>query len=71
MRKVAIVGVAQTKHGENLQQTVRELIYDVTVEILAKTNLTKDDVDTVVASTSDYWQGMGCSNVFHYDAAAG
>jgi len=71
MRKVAIVGVAQTKHGENLQQTVRELIYDVTVETLAKTNLTKDDVDTVVASTSDYWQGMGCSNVFHYDAAAG
>ena len=71
MRKVAVVGVAQTKHGENLQQTVRELIYDVTVEILAKTNLTKDDVDTVVASTSDYWQGMGCSNVFHYDAAAG
>ena len=71
MKKVAVVGVAQTKHGENLQQTVRELIYDVTVEILAKTNLTKDDVDTVVASTSDYWQGMGCSNVFHYDAAAG
>ena len=71
MRKVAIVGVAQTKHGENLRQTVRDLIYDVTVEILAKTNLTKDDIDTVVASTSDYWQGMGCSNVFHYDAAAG
>jgi acetyl-CoA C-acetyltransferase len=71
LRKVAVVGVAQTKHGENLQQTVRELIYDVTVEVLAKTNLTKDDVDTVVASTSDYWQGMGCSNVFHYDAAAG
>jgi len=71
MRKVAIVGVAQTKHGKKLQQTVRELIYDVTVEVLAKTSLTKDDVDTIVASTSDYWQGMGCSNVFHYDAAAG
>jgi len=71
MRKVAIVGVAQTKHGDNLRQTVRELVYDVTAEILAKTNLTKDDIDTVVASTSDYWQGMGCSNVFHYDAAAG
>jgi len=69
--EVAIVGVAQTKHGWGLQDTVRGMNYNVTKEILEKTGLSVDDIETIVSSTSDMWQGMGCSNVYHYDAAAG
>ena len=50
---------------------MRRLVYDVSREALKKYDFGLDDVGTVVSSTSDYWQGMGCSNVYHYDAAAG
>lgn len=69
--EVAVVGVAQTKHGWELPDTVRGMTYNVTKEILEKTGLGVDDIETIVSSTSDIWQGMGCSNVYHYDAAAG
>jgi len=68
--KVAIVGVAQ-KCGENLMDSVRGLAFEVTKTVMDKVGLTREELDTVVASSSDYWQGMGCSNVFHFDAAAG
>ena len=42
MRKVAIIGTAQTKHKEiNLQVSVRKLFYEVTKEVLEKNWLVK------------------------------
>jgi acetyl-CoA C-acetyltransferase len=68
--KVAIVGVAQ-KCGQNIMDSVRGLSFDVSKTVMDKVGLPREDLGTIVASSSDYWQGMGCSNVFHYDAAAG
>ncbi len=68
--KVAIVGVAQ-KCGENIMDSVRGLSFEVTKTAMDKVGITREELGTIVASSSDYWQGMGCSNVFHYDAAAG
>lgn len=68
--KVAIIGVAQ-KCGQNIMDSVRGLSFEVTKTVMDKVGITREDIGTIVASSSDYWQGMGCSNVFHYDAAAG
>lgn len=70
MSRVAIVSVAQTEHSERLDKTCRELVYDVSQEALTKAGLSKDALETIVTATSDYWQGMGCSNVFYYEGAA-
>ncbi len=69
-RKVAIVGVAQTKHGVISGSNVREMVYDVTQAVLENTGLRPPDIDTVVTSSSDYWQGISCSNSFYFEAAA-
>jgi len=71
MRNVAIVAAAQTKHNSPrvMQQTVRDIVYEVTHEALKKVVLQRKEVETVVQSSSDFWQGMGCSNVFHYESA--
>ena len=68
--KVAIVGVAQ-KCGQNIMDSVRGLSFEVSKTCMDKVGITREELGTIVASSSDYWQGMGCSNVFHYDAAAG
>jgi len=71
LSRVAIVDVAQSKHGapHTRNLTVRELVYSVVKELLEKVGLTTKDLETVVTSSSDFWQGMGCSNVFYFDAA--
>jgi len=66
-----VVGVAQTEHGspQLASQTVRDIVYMVTDEILRNVGMGREDVGAVVHSSSDYWQGMGCSNVFHFESA--
>lgn len=65
------MGIAQTKHSAPYitKETVRGIVYEVTKQLLESTHVSRDSVDTIVTSTSDFWQGMGCSNVFYYDAA--
>ena len=70
MSRVAVISVAQTEHSQRLDKTCRELVYDVSREALTKAGLSKDALETVVTASSDYWQGMGCSNVFYYEGAA-
>lgn len=70
MTRVAIVGVAQTRHAERLSETTRELIYQVCRQVLEDVGLDHEELGTVVTSSSDYWQGMGCSNVYYYEAGA-
>jgi len=68
-KRVAIVGVAQTKHGGANSATVREMVYEVTFQVLAETGLRREDLGTIITSSSDFWQGTGCSDSLHYDAA--
>jgi acetyl-CoA C-acetyltransferase len=69
MSRVGVVSVVQTNHGWGLGETVRELVYEVTKRAIREAGLTRDDIGTVITSSSDFWQGSGCSNVFHFDAA--
>ena len=68
-KRVAIVGVAQTKHGSGISYTIREMVYEVTFQVLAETGLRREDLGTIITSSSDFWQGTGCSDSLHYDAA--
>jgi acetyl-CoA C-acetyltransferase len=70
MSRVAVVSVAQTQHSQRLDKTCRELVYDVSQEALSRAGLSKDSLETIVTASSDYWQGMSCSNVFYYEGAA-
>jgi acetyl-CoA C-acetyltransferase len=70
MPRVAIVGVAQTRHAERLSETTRELMYQVCRQVLEDVGLDHEELGTVVTSSSDYWQGMGCSNVYYYEGGA-
>jgi acetyl-CoA C-acetyltransferase len=70
MTRVAIVGVAQTRHAERLSETTRELMYQVCRQVLDDVGLRREELGTVVTSSSDYWQGMGCSNVYYYEGGA-
>jgi len=68
-RRVAVVSVGQTKHGPAISYTVREMVYEVTFKILQETGLRREDLGTIITSSSDFWQGTGCSDSLHYDAA--
>ena len=67
-KRVAIVGVAQISHTESLPENVRDLVYRLARGILDPLGMTREDLDTVVSSTSDYWMGISCTNSFYYDA---
>ncbi|MBC7106906.1 MAG: thiolase family protein [Firmicutes bacterium] len=71
MRRVAIVSVAQTEHKERHEETVRELVYRVAKQALSQVGLTRDELGTVITSSSDYWTGVACSNEYTLDAAGG
>ncbi len=70
MTRVAIVGVAQTRHAGCLSETTRELMYQVCRQVLDDVGLDREELGTVVTGSSDYWQGMGCSNVYYYEGGA-
>ncbi|MBI5968795.1 MAG: thiolase family protein [Deltaproteobacteria bacterium] len=68
-KRVAIVGVAQTTHGDFLPDNIRDLAYRLARQVLDPLGLQREDVDTVVSSSSDYWMGISCSNSYYFDAA--
>ena len=70
MTRVGIVSVAHVGHSQAIPKTVRGLVYQASKAALAQSGLSREKLDTVVTCSSDYWQGMGCSNVFYYEAAA-
>jgi len=66
---VAIVDVVQTRHGSALKQNIREIMFQTVRELLDRVGIEKSDIGTMVSSSSDYWQGISCSNSYYYDAA--
>lgn len=67
-RRVAIVGVAQTSHEESHPENIRDLVYGLSRRALDPLGLQREDVDTVVSASSDYWMGISCSNSFYFDS---
>src|SRR6185436_14148034 len=65
MRRVAIIGSAQTIHERRkADKNVEDMIYETVSDLLAKTGLTINDVDTVIGAGDDVMDGRSISNVF-------
>ena len=70
-RKVAVVAVAQLVNEEVLHYNIREITYRVVKDLLEQCGMKRDEIETIVTSSSDHWQGISCSNTFYYDAIGG
>lgn len=65
MRRVAIIGSAQTIHERRkADKNVEDMIYETVGDLLAKTGLMINDVDTVIGAGDDVLDGRSISNVF-------
>lgn len=65
MRRVAIIGSAQTIHERRkADKNVEDMIYETVSDLLAKTGLTINDVDTIMGAGDDVLDGRSISNVF-------
>jgi acetyl-CoA C-acetyltransferase len=66
--RVAIVAVAQIGHDGAVNENLREVSYEVTKDILNQVGMKREELGTIVSSSSDFWQGISCSNTFYFDA---
>lgn len=65
MKKVAIVGSAQTIHERRkADQNVEEMIFETVTALLEKTGLKTTDVEMVIGAGDDVMDGRSISNVF-------
>jgi acetyl-CoA C-acetyltransferase len=61
--KVGIIGVSQTKYeADKSYQTIIEMVFDVVREALEDAGIERKDVDNVVTSCVDLWDGQTASN---------
>jgi acetyl-CoA C-acetyltransferase len=51
-----------------MDENVRDLVYGLSRQALDPLGLHRDDLDTVVSASSDYWMGISCSNSFYFDS---
>ncbi len=63
-KKVAIIGYAQSHHQSDLPKTREDLVFDVVKEALKKADILREDLGTVVTSSTDFLDGRTISNVF-------
>ncbi len=72
MRRVAIVAVEQTPYTEtHADESLYEMYFRVTKALLDKAGISRDEVDTVIEASCDYWRGIACSNVHTVEASGG
>jgi acetyl-CoA C-acetyltransferase len=68
-QKVAIVDAVQTEHGEKLEDNIQEIMFGIVRRLLDRVGIDRSGIDTMVSSSSDYWQGISCSNSYYFDSA--
>jgi acetyl-CoA C-acetyltransferase len=68
-QKVAIVDAVQTEHGENLEDNIQEMMFGIVKQLFDRVGIDRSAIDTMVSSSSDYWQGISCSNSYYFDSA--
>ena len=68
-QEVAIVDAVQTQHGSALKENIQEIMFNTVRELLDRVGIEKSEIGTMISSSSDYWQGISCSNSYYYDAA--
>ena len=67
-KKVAIVAVSQIGNNDCIDKNLREISFEVTKDILNQVGMDRDDLGTIISSSSDFWQGISCSNSVYYEA---
>jgi acetyl-CoA C-acetyltransferase len=66
---VYIVDAVQTQHCEKNTETVQEMAFGLVKRLLDRNGIERSEIGTMVSSSSDYWQGISCSNSYYYDSA--
>ena len=66
--RIAIVAAAQMGHKDHQNKNLRETTYEVTKSILNQVGMRREDLGTIISSSSDFWQGISCSNSVYYEA---
>jgi acetyl-CoA C-acetyltransferase len=70
--RVFIVGGAQTKFEEDKgYETIPEMVFHVVSEVLADAGVSIDDIDAIVTSSVDLWDGSTATNALINDAVGG
>jgi len=68
-QEVAIVDAVQTRHDSALKDNIREILFKTVRELLDRVGIERSEIGTMISSSSDYWQGISCSNSYYYDAS--
>jgi acetyl-CoA C-acetyltransferase len=69
LRKVAIIGYAMSDQASEIHDTRDDIIFDTVRQALENTGITRDDVDTVIMCSNDFYDGRTISNVFTVESA--
>ncbi len=64
IRRVAIVGYAQSHHQHNMQKTREDMVFEVCKEALQHAGILREDLDTVITASTDFLDGRTISSVF-------
>jgi acetyl-CoA C-acetyltransferase len=64
LRRVAIVGYAQSHHQHNMQKTREDMVFEVCREALHHAGILREDLDTVITASTDFLDGRTISSVF-------
>ncbi|MBL8148961.1 MAG: thiolase family protein [Blastocatellia bacterium] len=69
MDRVAVVAVAQTKFEKSkVDQNYAEMVYEVVQSLFNSSGISYQDVDNIVTSSSDFWDGRTISDMAIQDA---
>ncbi|MCP4568936.1 MAG: thiolase family protein [FCB group bacterium] len=72
MERVAIVGVGQTKHSAGRREVnYPELVYEAVSLALADAGLNIDDIDNVITTSNDFWDGRTIASMATGDVSGG
>jgi len=66
--KIAIVAVAQIGHNDASSKNLREISYEVVKSTLNQVSMKREELGTIITSSSDFWQGISCSNSVYFEA---
>jgi acetyl-CoA C-acetyltransferase len=64
LRRVAIVGYAQSHHQENMQKTREDMVFEVCRDALRHACILREELDTVITASTDFLDGRTISSVF-------
>ncbi|MFB0561405.1 MAG: thiolase family protein [Candidatus Lokiarchaeia archaeon] len=62
--KVAIIGYAQSYHQGDIPMTRENMVFEVAKGAAEMAGITREDIDTVINATNDYYDGRTISELF-------